>query len=72
MERSRIEIDRLVRDRSRARAIAYETDEQRRDRRGLALRDMALRPFRRTLRAAWLVMLDQLEMPRLVRERASS
>jgi len=72
MERSRIEIDRQVRDRRRERTMAFRTAELRRDRRGLALRDMALRPFRRTLRAAWLVMLDQLEMPRLVRERASS
>jgi hypothetical protein len=61
MERSRIQIDQAVRANTRARWAALAADESARDRRGLALRDMALRPFRRALRGLWIVATPHLD-----------
>ena len=59
MERSRTEIDATVRRRDRGREAALAAEELARDQRGLALRDMALRPFRRAARRIWATLTPQ-------------
>ena len=72
MERSRIQIDQAVRANARTRWAALAADEFARDRRGLALRDMALRPFRRALRGLWIVATPHLDGRISARDRAAA
>lgn len=60
MERTRTEIDSIVRRLDRNREAMLATEELARDRRGLALRDMALRPFRRVARRLRIALTAQL------------
>lgn len=72
MERSRIQIDQAVRANVRTRWAALAADELARDARGLALRDMALRPLRRALRGFWIVMTPHLGGRVSARDRAAA